>query len=119
MHNLDVLHRDLKPTNVMLDGRGRVRLTDFGLATTVDSEGPVEIAGTPAYMAPEQFAGQTLSVATDLYALGLVLWEIFTGERLQSGQSAAEIRRPSSCRRRSALPPDSSASRWRRTAGRW
>jgi serine/threonine-protein kinase len=92
MHNLDVLHRDLKPANVMLDGRGRVRLTDFGLATTVDSEGPVEIAGTPAYMAPEQFAGQTLSVATDLYAVGLVLWEIFTGERPQSGQSAEAIR---------------------------
>jgi serine/threonine-protein kinase len=83
IHDRGVLHRDLKPANVMLDGRGRVRLTDFGLATAAAAAGrDGEIAGTPAYMAPEQLAGQPLSVATDLYALGLVLFELFTGERV-------------------------------------
>jgi len=93
IHDKDVLHRDLKPANIMLDGRGKVRLTDFGLATAIaDAGSDEEIAGTPAYMAPEQLAGEPLSVRTDLYALGLVLWEIFTGQRLQTGESAAAIR---------------------------
>ncbi len=82
IHDRDVLHRDLKPANIMIDGRGRVRLTDFGLATTAAAAAASgEIAGTPAYMAPEQLTGQQISVATDLYALGLILFEIFTGER--------------------------------------
>ncbi len=77
----------------MLDGRGRVRLTDFGLATaTVGAGTDGEIAGTPAYMAPEQLAGRPLSTATDLYALGLVLFELFTGERVQKGDDAGAIR---------------------------
>jgi len=93
MHDRGVLHRDLKPANVMLDGRGKVRLTDFGLATAAAGAGADgEIAGTPAYMAPEQLAGGPLSVATDLYALGLVLFEIFTGERLQTGENVAAVR---------------------------
>jgi hypothetical protein len=90
IHDRGVLHRDLKPANIMLDGRGRVRLTDFGVATAVESAGTDgEIAGTPAYMAPEQIAGRPLSTATDLYALGLVLFELFTGERPHRGNEAA------------------------------
>ena len=93
IHDREILHRDLKPANIMLDGRGKVRLTDFGLATAVAGAGADgDVAGTPAYMAPEQLAGEPLSVATDLYALGLVLFEIFTGERLQTGDSVAAIR---------------------------
>jgi serine/threonine-protein kinase len=93
IHDRGVLHRDLKPANIMIDGRGRVRLTDFGLATAVASAGTDgEIAGTPAYMAPEQFAGQALTPATDLYALGLVLFELFTGERVQKGADVHAIR---------------------------
>lgn len=100
MHDRGVLHRDLKPANIMIDGRGRVRLTDFGLATAVDPSAgsgqsalaQTEIAGTPAYMAPEQFAGQPLTPATDLYALGLVLFELFTGERVQQGKDVHAIR---------------------------
>ena len=93
IHDRGVLHRDLKPANIMLDGRGRVRLTDFGLATaTVGAGTDGEIAGTPAYMAPEQLAGQPLSTSTDLYALGLVLFELFTGERVQKGDDAGAIR---------------------------
>ena len=93
MHDRGVLHRDLKPANIMIDGRGRVRLTDLGLATAVAGAGTDgEIAGTPAYMAPEQLDGQPLSIATDLYALGLVLFELFTGERLQKTDDVAALR---------------------------
>jgi serine/threonine-protein kinase len=93
-HESGVLHRDLKPANVMIDGRGRVRITDFGLAGLVEDlakEG--KIAGTPAYMAPEQLAGGPLSVQSDIYALGLVLYEVFTGKRAFSGATGAELRR--------------------------
>ena len=79
-HNRGVLHRDLKPANIMLDGRGGVRITDFGLAVAVDA-GPLEndVSGTPAYMAPEQFTGGGASVRSDIYGLGLVLYELYTG----------------------------------------
>ena len=81
-HDEGVLHRDLKPANVMIDGRGRAKITDFGLAgATAGISGREAQAGTPQYMAPEQFAGKELSVQTDLYSLGLVLYEVFTGKR--------------------------------------
>jgi len=80
IHDQGVLHRDLKPSNVMLDGRGRVRITDFGLATlAAAAAGDRSRAGTPAYMAPEQLASGTVSVRSDLFALGLLLYEVFTG----------------------------------------
>ena len=75
-HDKGVLHRDLKPANVMIDGRGRVRITDFGLAVAAGEDVPAgDVSGTPAYMAPEQFAGKGASVRSDIYALGLVLYE--------------------------------------------
>jgi serine/threonine-protein kinase len=81
-HDEGVLHRDLKPANVMLDGRGRAKITDFGLAGAAEGISGLEArAGTPQYMAPEQIAGQALSKQTDIYALGLVLYEVFTGKR--------------------------------------
>jgi serine/threonine-protein kinase len=81
-HQKGVLHRDLKPGNVMLDGRGQVLLTDFGLAGLAGQiEGAEVRSGTPAYMAPEQLAGQEVTVQSDIYSLGLVLYEIFTGKR--------------------------------------
>ena len=82
-HDRGVLHRDLKPANVMIDERGRARIADFGLAGMVDVEPDRErgvIMGTPGYMAPEQFAGQGPSTRSDVYALGLVLYELFTGK---------------------------------------
>ncbi len=80
-HDRGVIHRDLKSSNVMLDGEGRVRITDFGLAVRV-ADGPNgDVAGTPAYMAPEQFEGRPATAQTDLYALGLILYEIYTGRR--------------------------------------
>jgi serine/threonine-protein kinase len=80
-HEKGVLHRDLKPGNVMLDSRGQVLLTDFGLAGLAGQiEGAEVRNGTPAYMAPEQLAGEEVSVRSDIYSLGLVLYEIFTGK---------------------------------------
>ncbi len=81
-HNQGVLHRDLKPANVMIDENGNVRLTDFGIAGLVeDIRGEDVRAGTPAYMSPEQLAGGELTVKSDLYSLGLVIYEIFTGKK--------------------------------------
>ncbi|HUR52622.1 MAG TPA: serine/threonine-protein kinase, partial [Gemmataceae bacterium] len=82
VHDQGLLHRDLKPANVMLDGRGRVRLTDFGLAAAADDLSATDVrSGTPLYQAPEQLAGREVTVRSDLYALGLVLYELFTGRR--------------------------------------
>jgi predicted Ser/Thr protein kinase len=81
-HTKGVLHRDLKPANIMLDGRGQVVITDFGLAGVADEiRGPEVRSGTPAYMAPEQVAGKEVTPRSDIYALGLVLYEVFTGKR--------------------------------------
>jgi serine/threonine-protein kinase len=81
-HVKGVLHRDLKPANIMLDGRGQVVITDFGLAGVADDiRGPEVRSGTPAYMAPEQIEGREVTMLSDIYALGLVLYEIFTGKR--------------------------------------
>jgi tRNA A-37 threonylcarbamoyl transferase component Bud32 len=92
-HDRGVLHRDLKPANIMIDGRGHARLADFGLAASVeDLRLGGEVAGTPAYMAPEQIEGRETSTRTDLYALGLVLHEVFTGKRVFENASLHELR---------------------------
>ncbi len=78
-HEQGVLHRDLKPANVMIDGRGRAKITDFGVASLAKGIGPREVCGTPGYMAPEQLAGEEVTVRSDLYSLGSVLYELFTG----------------------------------------
>jgi len=93
-HEQGVLHRDLKPANVMIDGRGRTRITDFGLAGTAEQIAGADVrAGTPAYMAPEQLAGKQVSVRSDLYSLGLVLYELFTGQKAFRGATVAELAR--------------------------
>jgi serine/threonine protein kinase len=92
-HERGVLHRDLKPANIMLDGHGRVRITDFGLAIAVEDESQTEeIAGTPAYMAPEQLAGKGATVRSDIYSLGLILYEIYTGKKAFKAKTLAELR---------------------------
>jgi serine/threonine-protein kinase len=93
-HEIGVLHRDLKPANIMIDGRGRARITDFGLAQFVeDVEGAEILSGTPAYMAPEQLSGRDVSVRSDIYSLGLVLYELFTGKQAFGATSVDERRR--------------------------
>jgi eukaryotic-like serine/threonine-protein kinase len=86
-HERGVVHLDLKPANVMIDGRGRAVITDFGVARTAEEQATITIAGTPAYMAPEQLAGGPLTVQTDLYALGLIIRELFTGSPGRSSES--------------------------------
>lgn len=91
-HAKGVLHRDLKPANIMLDGRGQVVITDFGLAGLVDQVSGADVrSGTPAYMAPEQLAGKEVSVKTDIYSLGMVLYEIFTGKRAFDAESLPDL----------------------------
>src|SRR5580700_10695959 len=81
-HERGVVHRDLKPANVMLDSAGKIRITDFGLAAIAAAlEGADIQAGTPAYMAPEQLAGREVTTKSDIYSLGLILYEILTGKR--------------------------------------
>jgi hypothetical protein len=77
-HDRGVIHRDLKPANVMIDGDGRAKITDFGLAIAAAGGGD-GVAGTPQYLAPELFRGAAAGVASDVYALGLVLYELFCG----------------------------------------
>jgi Protein kinase domain len=93
-HDCGLLHRDLKPANIMLDGRGRVRITDFGLALShEDATGRSETAGTPAYMAPEQLGRGEASVRSDIYSLGLVFYELFTGRLPYQANTPVEWRR--------------------------
>ncbi|MFY9676491.1 MAG: serine/threonine-protein kinase [Terriglobales bacterium] len=91
-HAKGVLHRDLKPANIMLDGRGQAIITDFGLAALADQAHGAEVrSGTPAYMAPEQLSGKEVTEKSDIYALGLVLYELFTGKRAFSADTLADL----------------------------
>ena len=94
-HARGVLHRDLKPGNIMIDGRGEVRIMDFGLAAVAQQhlDAADVRCGTPAYMAPEQLAGREATTRSDIYALGLVLYELFTGRPAFDGKDAAELLR--------------------------
>ncbi|HJZ66169.1 MAG TPA: serine/threonine-protein kinase [Candidatus Acidoferrum sp.] len=91
-HDKGVIHRDLKPANIMLDGQGKVRINDFGLAGIAATIQGAEVrAGTPAYMAPEQLAGSEVTIRSDIYSLGLVLYEISTGKRAFEAGTLEEL----------------------------
>ena len=95
-HHHGIVHRDLKPANIMLDKDGQVRIMDFGLAIPQPSEGQQGVlAGTPAYIAPEQLRGERETISTDIYAYGLILYELFVGqpkEQISSFKHALELR---------------------------
>src|SRR5271154_4913433 len=80
-HAQGIVHRDLKPENVMIDGQGNVKIMDFGIARSMEAGTRLtgSMVGTPAYMAPEQVAGKPVDYRTDIYSLGLILYEMFTG----------------------------------------
>jgi serine/threonine protein kinase len=88
-----VAHRDIKPENLLIGASGVLRITDFGIAWTVrpESEGAT-IAGTPPYMAPEQWCGEEQDIRTDLYAFGVVLYEMCYGSMPLGGRSAVDFR---------------------------
>jgi len=95
-HEHGILHRDIKPGNILLDKKGEPHLTDFGLARLVESESTVtrtlEVLGTPSYMAPEQAVGNNaqLTSATDVYGLGAVLYQLLTGHPPFTGGTTYE-----------------------------
>ena len=75
----------------MIDGDGNARITDFGIATAASDAGGA-VAGTPQYMAPEQLAGRAATIKTDIYALGLILFEMFTGRRPHDAKTVADLK---------------------------
>ncbi|NLE60161.1 MAG: serine/threonine protein kinase, partial [Planctomycetes bacterium] len=91
-HRQGVLHRDLKPANIMIDGHGDVRITDFGIAVLSEADAKsARAAGTPGYIAPEVLHGRSASVRSDIYALGLVLYEAITGQAVVNDENARAI----------------------------
>ncbi|MBW1867329.1 MAG: serine/threonine protein kinase, partial [Deltaproteobacteria bacterium] len=95
-HARGIVHRDIKPSNIILDDEGRIKITDFGIARIEDPEATQqtqagEILGTPVYMSPEQVMGKTVDGRSDLYSLGIILYELTTGQRPFSGENIAVI----------------------------
>jgi serine/threonine protein kinase len=90
-HEHGVVHRDIKPANVMLTSHGQVKIADFGIAR-IESSSMTQVGtvmGTPAYMSPEQFMGQPVDRRTDIYAAGVVLYQMVTGERPYDGSMSS------------------------------
>lgn len=92
IHKAGILHRDFKPANIIIDKKGIARITDFGIAG-IEAEIATDgiRAGTPAYMAPEQITGKEVSTRSDIYALGLVIYEIFTGKQAFIADNVMEL----------------------------
>lgn len=92
-HAQGIVHRDLKPENVMIDGQGGVKIMDFGIARSMEAATRLtgSMVGTPAYMAPEQVAGKPIDYRTDIYSLGLIMYELFTGKQAFQADNAVAI----------------------------
>lgn len=95
-HGEGVVHRDLKPQNILIDGADNVYISDFGLAKSLEAEISMgtrtgQILGTPRYMSPEQVEAKEVDARSDLYSLGLILYEMFTGELPFRGDSAMQL----------------------------
>jgi len=95
-HARGIIHRDIKPSNIIINDKGRIKITDFGIARIEDPEATKqtqagEILGTPVYMSPEQVMGETVDGRSDLYSLGIILYQLTTGRRPFSGENIAVI----------------------------
>ena len=104
-HGLGVVHRDLKPSNIMIDRDGNARIMDFGIARLVGARGITGgnvMIGTPEYMSPEQVEGKEAGPASDLYSLGIVLFEMLTGRLPFEGETALSV----AVKQKSEAPPD-------------
>jgi len=94
IHRAGIVHRDVKPANVLIDRQGRAKLTDFGIARRHDEPtltSPVELLGTAPYVAPERIRGEPATPASDLYAVGVLLYELLTGRLPFPGQTPEEL----------------------------
>lgn len=93
-HRNNIIHRDIKPTNVLISKEGHVKITDFGVAkdaTARDLTSAGTLIGTPCYMSPEQAMGKRLSAQSDVFSIGIVLYEMLTGKKPFWGESAEDI----------------------------
>ena len=92
-HQRGIVHRDIKPANILLDDGGRVRVTDFGIASVADAglTRTGQILGSPAYMSPEQISGRAVDGRSDIFALGAVLYELLTGRRAFPGEGLSTL----------------------------
>ncbi len=94
IHEKGILHRDLKPQNLMFRADGTLALVDFGIAKHIDAAdrtGHGEILGTPRYMSPEQVQGRVLDLRTDIYSAGVLLFQMLTGQHMFDGETAIEV----------------------------
>lgn len=92
LHVNSIIHRDIKPENLVLDNRGYIRITDFGIARILSGDNSRDTSGTPGYMAPEVLNRQKHGIATDYFALGVIVYEFMTGRRPYIGRNRKEVK---------------------------
>ncbi|TME68613.1 MAG: serine/threonine protein kinase [Chloroflexi bacterium] len=94
-HDYQVVHRDLKPDNILISNRGKTKILDFGISKLIDDKHRLtatgSMVGTPAYMAPEQVKGEPVDATADIYSLGMILYELLHGEPPFTGQLPAVL----------------------------
>lgn len=106
-HRIGIVHRDLKPRNIMIDREGNVRIMDFGIARSLEVEGITDsgvMIGTPKYMSPEQVEGEAIDQRSDIYCLGVILYEMVTGKVPFDGDTALSI----ALKQKTEIPPEPS-----------